>query len=128
MSREPLPDRLLPGLTQRREYRRTWLRGDVVAGVTVAAYLVPQVMAYATVAGLPAVAGLGPALALRGEVTRRGIVFALARVKQDLLVDLTACGLTAAVGAERIIPTLPTAVAAFEAWRRDNPPPKPSGD
>ena len=29
-----------------------------VAGVTVAAYLIPQVMAYAEVAGLPAVAGL----------------------------------------------------------------------
>ena len=35
-----------------------WLRGDLVAGVTVAAYLIPQVMAYAELAGLPAVAGL----------------------------------------------------------------------
>jgi sulfate permease, SulP family len=49
---------LLPGLTMLRGYRRSWLRGDLVAGVTVAAYLVPQVMAYAEVAGLPAVAGL----------------------------------------------------------------------
>jgi high affinity sulfate transporter 1 len=47
-----------PGLAQFREYQRDWLRGDVVAGVTVAAYLVPQVMAYATVAGLPPVVGL----------------------------------------------------------------------
>ncbi|MEU0568535.1 sulfate permease [Nonomuraea sp. NPDC005983] len=39
-------------------YRRAWLRGDVLAGLTVAAYLVPQVMAYATVAGLPPVTGL----------------------------------------------------------------------
>nr|BFE71870.1 hypothetical protein GCM10020092_051710 [Actinoplanes digitatis] len=47
-------------------YRRAWLRGDVLAGVTVAAYLVPQVLAYATIAGLPPVAGLWatvPALA-----------------------------------------------------------------
>lgn len=46
---------------------REWLRGDLVAGVTVAAYLVPQVMAYAGVAGLPPVTGLWsilPALAL----------------------------------------------------------------
>lgn len=49
-------------LAQFRGYRRSWLRGDVVAGLTVAAYLVPQVMAYATVAGLPAVAGLWAAL------------------------------------------------------------------
>lgn len=39
-------------------YERTWLRGDLLAGVTVAAYLIPQVMAYAEVAGLPPVAGL----------------------------------------------------------------------
>jgi len=45
-----------------RRYQRSWLRGDILAGVTVAAYLVPQVMAYAEVAGLPAVAGLWAAV------------------------------------------------------------------
>jgi SulP family sulfate permease len=49
---------LLPGLWQLRHYQGGWLRGDLIAGVTVAAYLVPQVMAYAEVAGLPAIAGL----------------------------------------------------------------------
>ncbi|MGV1007526.1 MAG: SulP family inorganic anion transporter [Dermatophilaceae bacterium] len=47
-----------PGATLLRHYERRWLRGDVVAGVTVSAYLIPQVMAYAEVAGLPAVVGL----------------------------------------------------------------------
>ncbi|WP_405820570.1 sulfate permease [Streptomyces sp. NBC_01390] len=59
--------RLLPGAVVLLGYRRAWLRGDLLAGVTVAAYLVPQVMAYAGVAGLPPVAGLWailPALAL----------------------------------------------------------------
>jgi sulfate permease, SulP family len=51
-----------PGLAQFRDYQRDWLRGDVVAGLTVAAYLVPQVMAYATVAGLEPVVGLWAAL------------------------------------------------------------------
>uniref|UniRef100_UPI001601E4E9 SulP family inorganic anion transporter n=1 Tax=Nocardioides pelophilus TaxID=2172019 RepID=UPI001601E4E9 len=46
----------LPGWT--RGYRPAWLRADLLAGVTVTAYLVPQVMAYAELAGLPAVAGL----------------------------------------------------------------------
>lgn len=46
----------------RRGYRRSWLRGDLVAGVAAAAYLVPQVMVYATVAGLSPVAGLWAAL------------------------------------------------------------------
>ncbi len=58
---------VLPGLAVLRGYRRGWLRGDLLAGVTVAAYLVPQVMAYAQVAGLPPAAGLvavvGPTLA-----------------------------------------------------------------
>jgi MFS superfamily sulfate permease-like transporter len=56
----------LPGLAVLRGYRRSWLRGDLIAGVTVAAYLIPQVMAYAGVAGLPPVVGLWailPALA-----------------------------------------------------------------
>ena len=59
--------RLTPGIAALAGYRRAWLRGDLLAGVTVAAYLVPQVMAYAGVAGLPPVAGLWailPALAL----------------------------------------------------------------
>ena len=46
-----------------RGYQRGWLRGDLLAGVTVAAYLVPQVMAYAEVAGLPAITGLWAAVA-----------------------------------------------------------------
>ncbi|HEV8565823.1 MAG TPA: sulfate permease [Actinoplanes sp.] len=50
--------RLLPGLALLRGYERSWLRGDVLAGLTVAAYLVPQVMAYADLAGLPPVTGL----------------------------------------------------------------------
>ncbi|TDZ45205.1 SulP family inorganic anion transporter [Mycobacteroides franklinii] len=52
-----------PNLAQLRTYQKRWLRGDVLAGITVAAYLVPQVMAYATLAGLPAVTGLWAALA-----------------------------------------------------------------
>ena len=55
--------RYLPGIWVLRGYQRTWLRGDLLAGVTVAAYLVPQVMAYAEVAGLPAITGLWAAVA-----------------------------------------------------------------
>jgi SulP family sulfate permease len=53
---------------------------------------------------------------LRGTLDRRGIVFALARVKQDLRASLEAGGLVAQVGADHIFPTLPTAVAAYAAW------------
>ncbi|WP_280260644.1 SulP family inorganic anion transporter [Nocardia abscessus] len=54
--------RLLPGSRQFKGYQRAWLRSDLLAGITVAAYLVPQVMAYATIAGLPPVAGLWAAI------------------------------------------------------------------
>jgi sulfate permease, SulP family len=53
----------MPGVWVLRGYQRSWLRGDLLAGVTVAAYLVPQVMAYAEVAGLPAITGLWAAAA-----------------------------------------------------------------
>ena len=53
---------------------------------------------------------------LRSKLTGRGIVFALARVKQDLLVSLRAAGLVERIGADRLFPTLPTAVAAYEQW------------
>lgn len=49
---------LLPGLDRLRRYQRAWLRPDLLAGVTIGAYLVPQVMAYGKVAGLPPVTGL----------------------------------------------------------------------
>ena len=52
--------RVLPAWT--RGYQRGWLRADALAGVTVAAYLVPQVMAYAQVAGLQPAVGLWAAV------------------------------------------------------------------
>ena len=52
----------IPGLAVIRRYQRAWLPRDLLAGVTVAAYLVPQVMAYAEVAGLPPATGLWAAL------------------------------------------------------------------
>ena len=52
-----------PGLTfLTQHYDRAWLRRDAIAGVTVAAYLVPQVMAYSAIVGVPPVTGLWTAL------------------------------------------------------------------
>ena len=50
--------RWIPGLDLVRRYRRQWLFRDVVAGLALTALLVPQGMAYAELAGLPAVTGL----------------------------------------------------------------------
>jgi len=40
------------------EYRAAWLPGDIVAGVTLAAYAIPVSLAYATLAGLPPQVGI----------------------------------------------------------------------
>lgn len=52
---------------------------------------------------------------VRAELAARGIVFAMARVKQDLRVALDAAGLTTRIGPDHLFPTLPTAVEAFRA-------------
>lgn len=39
-------------------YRRAWLRGDLIAGLTVWAVLVPEALAYASIAGVSPVIGL----------------------------------------------------------------------
>jgi high affinity sulfate transporter 1 len=48
----------LPGVRMLATYRRPWLRRDVVAGLVLSTLLVPQGMAYAELAGLPAITGL----------------------------------------------------------------------
>ena len=52
-----------PGIGVLRRYRRSWLGPDVYAGISVVAYMVPQVMAYTALVGVPPVAGLWTALA-----------------------------------------------------------------
>ena len=51
-------ERWVPGVRALREYQRPWLRSDIVAGLVLAAILVPQGMAYTELAGVPAVTGL----------------------------------------------------------------------
>src|SRR4029450_12025497 len=49
---------LIPARVWLATYDRTWLRGDVMAGVTLAAYLLPSAIGDASLAGLPPQAGL----------------------------------------------------------------------
>jgi high affinity sulfate transporter 1 len=50
--------RYVPAFQWLRAYRAVWLPGDVVAGLTLAAYAIPVSLAYATMAGLPPQAGV----------------------------------------------------------------------
>jgi SulP family sulfate permease len=55
--------RLIPLLGWIRTYERRWLRGDLIAGVTVAALIVPKNLGYAGIAGIPLQNGLYAAAA-----------------------------------------------------------------
>lgn len=50
--------RWVPALAWLRTYDRTWLRGDCIAGITLAAYLLPAGLGDASLANLPPQAGL----------------------------------------------------------------------
>ncbi|WP_205746286.1 SulP family inorganic anion transporter [Dyella amyloliquefaciens] len=51
-------ERSSPFMPWLRGYQRAWLKGDVIAGITAAAIVLPKALAYATVAGLPIQVGL----------------------------------------------------------------------
>src|SRR5690606_4571331 len=76
-------------------YRRSWLRPDVVAGLTVWAVLVPEALAYATIAGVPPVVGLYAAVPSL-------ILYALAGSSRHLVVGPMSA--TAALSAALIAP------------------------
>src|SRR5215212_189557 len=50
--------RVAPGLQRLAAYRRAWFRADLIAGITLAAYLMPAGLADASLANLPPQAGL----------------------------------------------------------------------
>ena len=52
------PVKQWPVFASLQGYRRVWVRADVVAGLTVWAVLVPEALAYATIAGVPPAVGL----------------------------------------------------------------------
>jgi MFS superfamily sulfate permease-like transporter len=51
---------------------------------------------------------------LRAELASKNITFAMARVKQDLYLNLERAGFLEEIRVEHIYPTLHTAIAAFE--------------
>ena len=83
-----------------RHYQRAWLRPDLVAGATVWAVLVPESLAYATIAGVPPVVGLYaavPALLLYAAFGSSrhlvvGPMSATAALSASIIADVAAPG------------------------------------
>src|SRR5215510_7612477 len=53
----------LPFVQLCRDYQRAWFRADLLAGISVCVVMIPSVIAYAELAGLPTVHGFYAALA-----------------------------------------------------------------
>lgn len=109
-------ERIVPALQWMRAYRREWLRPDVVAGLAVAALVVPKALGYAEIAAVPIEHGLyaaaagtilyalfgtsrqistGPSSALAAVA---GSAVALSAVGEDSAVELVAAVTVASGG------------------------------
>jgi sulfate permease, SulP family len=54
----PAPEPSVSMLDGIRPYQRSWLRADIIAGITLAALAIPEVMGYTRIAGMPVITGL----------------------------------------------------------------------
>jgi sulfate permease, SulP family len=100
----------MPVASWLRSYRMSWFRWDVTAGLTTAAVVIPQAMAYATIAGLPVQYGLYTALIPMVVYSLLGSARCLSVSTTSTIALLTASGIALAPeGAE------PAAIAAVLA-------------
>lgn len=93
----------IPILSWLPRYDRSWLRFDIIAGLTLWGLVVPEAMAYAGIAGLPPQAGLYTLLAAL-------LVYALLGTSRHLVVQATSA--TAALLASSVAAALVATAAA----------------
>ncbi|MFY8148815.1 MAG: sulfate permease [Prochlorococcaceae cyanobacterium] len=107
-------------------YERSWLGADVLAGLTVSAYLIPQCMAYAELAGVAPIAGLWamlPCLLLYGLLGSSpqlsvGPESTTAVMTAAAIVPLAAGDPQAAAGLASLLALLVGLVCGLGAWAR----------
>ena len=97
--------RYVPVVDWLPRYQRTWLRADVIAGLTLWGLVVPEGMAYAGIAGLPPQAGLYTLVASL-------LVYALLGTARHLSVQATSA--TAALLATSVAAAVAAAGAASD--------------
>ena len=115
--------RWIPALTWLRSYNLSWLRGDVLASVTLAAYLLPAALGDASLANLPPEAGLYACLfgslvfwiLCGSRYTAVSVTSAISLVIGTSLAEMTG-GNTARFGALATGTALLVALIAFIAW------------
>ena len=115
--------RWIPAFTWLRAYDRSWLRGDVLASVTLAAYLLPAALGDASLANLPPEAGLYACLFgglvfwifCGSRYTAASVTSAISIVIGSSLAEMTG-GNTARFGALAAGTALLVSLIAFIAW------------
>jgi high affinity sulfate transporter 1 len=103
--RQPVLNRFLPILNWLPQYDRSWLRFDIIAGLTLWGLIVPEAMAYAGIAGLPPQAGLYTLVAAL-------LVYALFGTSLHLVVQATSA--SAALLASSVAAALVASAAASD--------------
>jgi len=94
-----------PFLNWLPSYKKSWLKGDFSAGLTVGIMLIPQGIAYAMIAGLPPIYGLYTAMIPQFIYAFFGTSrqLAVGPVAMDSLIVASGVGAIAAVGSEHFI-------------------------
>ncbi len=105
IDRQPGLGRFLPILNWLPQYDRSWLRFDIIAGLTLWGLIVPEAMAYAGIAGLPPQAGLYTLVAAL-------LVYALFGTSLHLVVQATSA--SAALLASSVAAALVASAAASD--------------
>ena len=97
--------KLFPILDWLPNYKKEWLRGDLVAGITVGIMLIPQGIAYALIAGLPPIYGLYTALIPQVIYAFLGTSrqLAVGPVAMDSLIVAAGVATLAEVGSDQFI-------------------------
>ncbi len=86
-------------------YKKSWFKGDLYAGLTIGVILIPQGIAYAIIAGLPPIYGLYTALIPQIVYAFLGTSrqLAVGPAAMDSLIVASGIGLLAAMGTEHFI-------------------------
>src|SRR5437899_2551099 len=116
-------ERTLPAVTWLRSYHRSWFRLDLIAGITLAAYLLPAALGDASLANLPPEAGLYACLFgglvfwifCGSRYTAVSVTSAISLVIGSSLAEVTG-GNTARFGALAAGTALLVSLIAFIAW------------
>ncbi|WP_340202315.1 sulfate permease [Ascidiimonas sp. W6] len=104
--------RFFPILTWLPQYKKSYLSGDITAGITVGVMVIPQGMAYAMIAGLPPIYGLYAALlpTIVYSITGTSRRLSVGPVAMDSLLVASGLGALSISGIESYV-----AMAAFLA-------------